>query len=67
MADGYLKAPLLSLPPVEQDSPTKFKDDGTNQSNISVMTGANKGTDFLSKNKEQAKSYNPYKKPMICD
>jgi hypothetical protein len=63
MADGYLKAPLLSLPSIEEDS----NNEGSFKPNSSVMTGISKTTDFLSKNKEQAKSFNPYKKPMICD
>ena len=68
MADGYLNAPLLSLPPIQEKSPTKQKD-GSFKPDTSIMTGFSKSTDkdFLSMNKEQAKSYNPYKKPMICD
>lgn len=34
----------------------------------SHMTGVSSGSkDFLAQNRNQAKNYNPYKKPMICE
>lgn len=68
MADNYLQQPLLSLPPIpENSSPIK----GANQTSTSFRTNFSSATnskkDFLNLNKDQAKNFNPYKKPMICD
>lgn len=68
MADDFLQKPLLALPPINEESPNKK----ANQSQISFrtnMTGAtNKTTkDFTQLNRDRAKDYNPYKKPMICE
>jgi hypothetical protein len=68
MADGFLKTPLLSLPPIEEN-PSPSKDDRSQSSykpNMSVMSGST-NKDFLALNKDKAKSYDPYKKPIICD
>jgi hypothetical protein len=68
MADDYLLKPnLLSLPPIPEDSPHKVNTH--NQTTTSFKTNFSTSTkkDFLSLNKDQAKNFNPYKKPMICD
>ena len=68
-ADNFLSKPLLALPPIPEDSLEKNQQ---NQSQISFRTNVTGMTnktnkDFTLLNKERAKDYNPYKKPMICD
>eukprot|EP00347_Sterkiella_histriomuscorum_P021750 403332895 len=64
MADDYLSKPLLSLPPIEEDSKSSYD---PNRSTNSFRSNITSNKDFLSKNKDQAKAFNPYKKPMKCD
>ena len=64
MADDYLSKPLLSLPPIEEDSKSSYD---PNRSTNSFRSNMTSNKDFLSKNKDQAKAFNPYKKPMKCD
>lgn len=72
MADDFLKKPnFLALPPIDENSsPSKNPQNQTStsfRSNATGMTSKTNGKDFLSMNKDQAKAFNPYKKPMICD
>jgi hypothetical protein len=71
MAEDFLHQPLLALPAPGYDKDSK-KGNKHNQSQISFhshMTGMTNSTNrnFLQMNKDRAKDYNPYKKPMICD
>ena len=72
-ADGYLNQPMLSLPAPGDDrhSPSKSSlKNSHNQSQTSFnsnMTSNTSKTNFMALNKDRARSFNPYKKPMICD
>lgn len=62
-AADYLDKPgLLALPMMEGDNLSKL-----NQSQTSFNSSKTQGRDFLSMNKDQAKSFNPYKKALKCD
>lgn len=66
MANDFLNKPLLSLPPIEEEQ--KSSQNRMNQSTYSFNSNMTQGSkDFLSMNRDQAKSFNPYKKPMKCD
>ena len=71
MADDFLHQPILSLPAPGDDniSPSKRGVNTHNQSQISFKSNMTSNTqkNFLSLNKDRAKDFSLYKKPMICD
>lgn len=50
IADGYLMAPMLSLPPIEEYSSLSKND--KYMPNMSVMSGTSTTKDFLQQNKD---------------
>lgn len=69
-ADDFLHQPILSLPAPGDDIAKKDRHNQSQQSftsNMTGMTSLSHKTNFLALNKERARDYNPYRKPMICD
>jgi hypothetical protein len=73
VADHFLHQPKLALPAPSSDKKSPDSKKLLNQSHTSFnsnMTGLTSGThrtNFMALNKDRAKDFNPYKKPMICD
>lgn len=64
MADEFLHKPMLSLPAPGEGSSDKL---GKSQMSFNSQMTSNTNKDFMALNRERAKNYNPYKKPMICE
>jgi len=70
VADHFLHQQKLALPaPGDDKSPNKKLNQSqiSFNSNVTGMTSSSHRTNFMALNKDRAKDYIPYKKPMICD
>lgn len=67
MADDFLtnKQPIFALPPIEENESINNPQNTTQMTfNTNMSSG---GKDFMQINRDKAKNYNMYKKPMICE